>query len=112
MSAHDNEFLDALAVNQHTSRNMLHEIDTNDVTISREALKALSKAARSLLSRLLGDGKAQSLSMGEIVKLFASRLYWNEAGGELIMCADFEGHTVCLPIPAEHWNVNVTGRVQ
>lgn len=112
MNAQNVEFLDALAATQKTSPDHLHEIDTADVSISREALTALGKAARSLLTTVMGTGSAQTLSLGEIVKLFVSRLYWNETGGELIMCADFEGRTVCLPIPAEHWNVNVAGQIQ
>jgi hypothetical protein len=112
MSPNSNEFLDALAATQNTSRNKLHELDTGDVAISPAALRAMGKAARALLVKVLGAGNAQSLSLTEIVRIFASKLYWNETGGELIMCADFDGRTVCLPIPAEHWNVNVNGRLQ
>lgn len=112
MNAQQNEFLDALAANQKTERNKIHELDLGDVAISREALSALGKAARSLLAKVMDAGSAQALTLSEIVKLFASKLYWNELGGELIMCADFDGRTVCLPIPAEHWNVNVPGRLQ
>jgi len=91
---------------------MIHEIDTNDVAISREALAALGASARSLLTRVFGAGNAGSLSLGEIVKIFAAKLYWNEAGGELLMCAELDGHTMCLPIPAGHWNVTVSGALQ
>lgn len=112
MIVHDNEFLDALAANQNTSPTMLHEIDSSDVSISREALDALGRAARALLATLLGAGNAHSLPVGEIVKLFAAKLYWNETGGELIMCADFHGRVVCLPVPAEHWAVSASGRSQ
>lgn len=112
MSQTENTFLDALAATQKTERNKLHELETDDVAISREALSALGKAARSLLTRIMSAANAEKLSLQEIVKLFASKLYWNEVGGELIMCAQFEGRTVCLPIPAEHWNVNIPGRLQ
>ncbi|MFZ5425505.1 MAG: hypothetical protein ACOZEN_00915 [Thermodesulfobacteriota bacterium] len=112
MSDANSTFLDALAANQNTERNKLHELETSDVAISREALSALGKAARSLLVKVMGAGSVEAMTIGEIVKLFASKLYWNETGGELIMCADFEGRTVCLPIPAEHWNVNITGQLQ
>jgi len=112
MTAHNNALLDALAANQKTTRNMLHEMDTNDVAISPEALTAMGKAARSLLARVIDAASAHAMPLSEIVSLFASRLYWNEAGGELIMCAELDGRTMCLPIPAEHWNVTVTGQLQ
>lgn len=110
--SNNNTLLDALAANQKTDRNKLHEIETSDVAISREALSAVGKAARSLLARALGAGGAGDLPLGDIVKLFASRMYWSEAGGELIMCAEVGGKTMCLPIPAEHWSVNVGGKLQ
>lgn len=112
MSQHDASTLDALAANQNTTRNMIHEIDTCDVAISREALAALGATARALLTKVLGAGNATSLSLPEIIKIFASKLYWNEAGGELLMCAELDGQTLCLPIPAEHWNVSLTGQLQ
>ena len=112
MSHNDASTLDALAANQNTTRDMIHEIDTNDVAISREALSALGNTARSLLSKVLGAGNATSLPLAEVVKMFASKLYWNEAGGELLMCAEIGGQTLCLPIPAEHWNVSHEGQFQ
>jgi len=50
--------------------------------------------------------------LGDIVKLFAAKLFWSEAGGELIMCGAVAGRTVCLPVPAGHWNVAAPERVQ
>jgi len=112
MTETNSTFLDALAANQNTERNKLHELETSDVAISREALSALGKAARALLAKVTGADIVAGMTIGEIVKIFASKLYWNETGGELIMCADVDGRTVCLPIPAEHWSVNITGQVQ
>lgn len=108
----ENTLLDVLAANQKTERNKLHEIETSDVAISPEALSAIGKAARSLLSRVMGATGAGSLDLGEIVRLFASRMYWNETGGELIMCAQVGDKTLCLPVPADHWSVNTDGRLQ
>lgn len=112
MSETNDTLLDAVALNQNTESKNLHRIESEEVAISREAISSMSKAARSLLARVLGAGSVETLSLGEIVSLFASRLYWNEVGGELIMCAQIGGHAVCLPIPAEHWNVIVAGRFQ
>lgn len=108
----ESSLLDALAARQKTDPANLHELDSADVAISHEALSAIGKAARSLLSAALGTAGAGDMPVGEIVKLFASKLYWNEAGGELIMCAAIAGRTVCLPVPAGHWNVPVRGSVQ
>lgn len=104
--------LDALAANQKTDPDKLHEIDSSDVAISSEALDALGRTARSLLSGAMGAAGAASLTLGDIVKLFAANLFWNEQGGELIMCAAVGGRTVCLPVPAGHWNVAAPDRVQ
>ena len=112
MIEHNNALLDALAANQNTTRNMLHEMDTNDVAISREALSALGKAARSLLAKAMDTASVQALPLSEIISMFASKLYWNEAGGELIMCAELDGRTMCLSIPAEHWNVSLPEQLQ
>ena len=112
MSASTIDFLDALAANQNTKRDKLHELESSDVSISREALAALGKTARGLLSKAMDAGGSHAMTLSDIVKLFASKLYWNESGGELIMCAQLEGRTLCLPIPSEHWSVTVTGHLQ
>lgn len=104
--------LHALAANQNTEPDKLHEIDSSDVAISREALAAVGDAARALLAGAMGASGAGSLTLGDIVKLFAAKLFWSEAGGELIMCGAVLGRTVCLPVPAGHWNVAAPRRVQ
>jgi hypothetical protein len=112
MPASNIDFLDALAANQKTNRDKLHELETGDVSISHEALAALGRTARGLLAEAVGAGNSQAMTLSDIVRLFVSKLYWNESGGELIMCAQLDGRTLCMPIPPEHWNVIITGQIQ
>ena len=111
MTTEETRLLDALAATRKTDVNKLHELESSDVAISPEALAALGRAARPLLSRVMDVARAREMTLGEILKLFVSKIYWNEAGGELIMCACFGTRALCLPIAAEHWDVRITGRL-
>lgn len=112
MTERNATLLEALAANQNTDPDKLHEIDSMDVAISGEALDAVDRAARSLLSGTMGAAGVASLSLADIVKLFAENLFWSEQGGELILCAAVAGRTLCLPVPAGHWSVAAPDRVQ
>ena len=111
MSNTAHEFLDELAVNQHTTPDKLHTMETGDIVISVEALAGLRATARSVLGRMMSADSLEGLTLSDIVKIFASRLYWNETDGGLIMCAELGARTFCVPIPAGHWNVNAPERL-
>lgn len=111
MTAEENRLLHVLAATRNTGVSTLHELESSDIAISREALAALGKAARPLLGKVMDAGDAQELTLGQILKLFVSKIYWNETGGELILCACFGTRALCLPIPAEHWDMHITGRL-
>lgn len=100
------EFIDVLANTRRIISDNLHPIDLEDVAISPEALEALGAAAREVLLR---EG-VDRLSLGGMLKVFAAHLFWNEAGGELLMCGEVGGRAVCLPVPAGHWSVAVEAR--
>lgn len=111
MSDTAHEFLDELAVNQNTTPEKLHTLDTSDIAISREALAGLRTTAIAVLGRLMSADSLEGLTLSDIVKIFASKLFWNETDGGLIMCAELGARTFCVPIPAGHWNVNAPERL-
>lgn len=111
MSATAHAFIVELAVNQHTTPEKLHSLETGDIAISPEALLGLRAIAMAVLGRLMSAESLKGLTLSDIVMIFASRLYWNETDGGLIMCAELGERTYCVPIPAGHWNVNIPDRL-
>ncbi|WP_243312631.1 hypothetical protein [Fundidesulfovibrio agrisoli] len=83
----------------------LHPLDMEDVALSREALRVLGDTARKLLVR----AGAEETSMARIIKAFCAKAFWNESDGALLLCGELDGRMVCLPVPAGHWEVAVSG---
>jgi len=83
----------------------LHPLDIEDVAVSPEALGALLEAARGLLVR----AGVQEPSQAGILKSFCAKLFWNENGGDLLLCGEVGGRLLCLPVPAGHWNIAAPG---
>ncbi|WP_243439286.1 hypothetical protein [Fundidesulfovibrio soli] len=87
------------------SADRLHPLDMEDVALSSEALRVLGDAARKLLSRV----GVKETSLARMIKVFCAKVYWNESDGGLLLCGELDGKMVCLPVPAGHWEVAVSG---
>jgi hypothetical protein len=85
-------------------REALHELDYEDVALSRAALALIRRAARGMLRRL-GAEDAGPLPMGRALALFLDHVFWDERSGGLILCAEFPERSVCLPIPRDFWGL-------
>ena len=83
----------------------LHEIDSDDVGLTRRGLDLVSAAARMLLCGAQPGLADVPLTRGQGLALFLDHLFWEEDGGRLILCADLPGRSFCLPIPPQHWRV-------
>lgn len=85
----------------------LHPLDMEDVALSREALRVLGDTARKLVAR----AGAEEASVARMIKAFCAKAFWSESDGGLLLCGELEGRMVCLPVPAGHWEVAVSGPV-
>lgn len=102
------QVLEALGQTQDS----LHELDYEDVALSATGLQLVRRAAATVLRRL-GGMEAEELPLPRALALFLDHVFWNEATGGLILCADLPGKSVCLPIPPECWGIKPQqGRVQ
>ncbi|MHC1700697.1 MAG: hypothetical protein AB9900_06930 [Humidesulfovibrio sp.] len=103
-----NQVLKALGQAQDS----LHELDYEDVALSAAGLALVRRAAATVLRRLNGMA-AEDLPLSRALALFLDHVFWNEATGGLILCADLSSQSVCLPIPADCWGIRPhAGHVQ
>jgi hypothetical protein len=94
------------------SQDSLHELDYEDVALSAAGLALVRRAAAAVLRRVSGMA-AEDLPLARALALFLDHVFWNEATGGLILCADLSGKSICLPIPAACWGLKPRpGRVQ
>ncbi len=82
----------------------LHELDYEDVALSAAGLQLVRRAAAMVLRRLSGMA-AEDLPPSRALALFLDHVFWNEATGGLILCADLPEKSVCLPIPPGCWGI-------
>jgi hypothetical protein len=106
MALNVDEFKKSLAEHRIARAEHIHEIATEDVSISAEAIVAIRKAATDILVRFVPGDRLGSMSLGDIMHLFAEKLFWNDQTGGLLMCSELGDGTFCLPIPREHWVVS------
>lgn len=86
------------------SQDSLHELDYEDVAISAEGLTLVRQAAATVMRRITGAA-AEDMPLARALALFLDHVFWNEATGGLILCADLPGRSVCLPLPAQCWGL-------
>ncbi|MBA4357559.1 MAG: hypothetical protein Q7U56_08055 [Humidesulfovibrio sp.] len=86
------------------SQDSLHELDYEDVALSAAGLQLVRRAAATVLRRLSGMA-AEDLPLSRALALFLDHVFWNEATGGLILCADLADRSVCLPIPPDCWGL-------
>lgn len=86
------------------TKDSLHELDYEDVALSAAGLALVRQAAAAVLRRLSGMA-AEDLPLSRALALFLDHVFWNEATGGLILCADLSDKNVCLPIPADCWGI-------
>ena len=95
------------------AQDSLHELDYEDVALSAAGLALVRRAAATVLHRISGMAAGEDLPLSRALALFLDHVFWNEATGGHILCADFSEKSVCLPIPAECWGIRPhTGHVQ
>jgi hypothetical protein len=111
MSLSADELKQTLSAHHIAEAERLHEIASEDVSISIEAMEAIKHAAIEILARFMPCDRLGGLSMPDIMQLFAEKLFWNEQTGGLLMCSELGDGAVCLPIPKEHWIVSHKGTV-
>jgi len=111
MSLSADELKKTLSEHQIAEADRLHEIATEDVSISIEAMEAIKQAGAEILARFMPGDRAGNLSLGDIIQLFAEKLFWNEQTGGLLLCSELGDGAVCLPIPKEHWIVSHKGTI-
>jgi hypothetical protein len=109
MSLSADELKKSLSEHRIAEEDRLHEIATEDVSISVEAMAAIKQAAVEILARFMPCDRLGSMSMPDIIQLFAEKLFWNEQTGGLLMCSELGDGAICLPIPKEHWIVSHKG---
>jgi ABC-type polar amino acid transport system ATPase subunit len=83
----------------------LHELDYQDVAISREGVRLVRKAAGMVMDRYMPGGDSSRLTVAQAVAMFVDHVFWDERTGGLILCMDMDSRLLCLPIPRAHWNV-------
>lgn len=105
MNDNQSTLVQCLAAQQNTARWRLHEIEAEDVSISEEAISVIRDAARKILARYVPVENLSSLTLGDAVALFSTRVFWNEENGKLLMCSQLADGSLCLPIPEGHWRV-------
>ncbi len=86
------------------TRDSLHELDYEDVALSAAGLALVRRAAAAVLRRISGMA-AEDLPLSRALALFLDHVFWNEATGGLILCAELSDKSVCLPIPADCWGL-------
>jgi len=86
------------------AQDSLHELDYEDVAISAAGLALVRQAAALVLRRVSGMA-AEDLPLSRALALFLDHVFWNEATGGLILCADLSDKSVCLPIPKDCWGI-------
>jgi len=111
MSLSADELKQSLSEHRVAEADRLHEIATEDVAISIEAMAAIKKAAAEILARFVPGDRIDGLSPSDILQLFAEKLFWNEQTGGLLMCSELGDGAICLPIPREHWIVTHKGTI-
>ncbi len=90
----------------------LHELDYEDLALTPTAMGLVRRAAVAVLERF-APGQPGGLSPSQALALFLDHVFWDEASGGLILCADFPGQSFCLPIPCSQWGLRQRpGRVQ
>jgi len=94
-----------LAAQQDAASCHLHEIEAEDVSISEEAISVIRDAAKKILARYVPMENLSTLTLGDAVSLFSTRVFWNEENGKLLMCSQLADGSLCLPIPEGHWRV-------
>ena len=71
------------------AQDSLHELDYEDVALSAAGLALVRRAAATVLSRISGMAAGEDLPLSRALALFLDHVFWNEATGGLILCADF-----------------------
>lgn len=100
-----------LAVDNNANETVLHAIDFEDVTLSREGARLILMGARAFLRQFMPSSDPEKLTLAQAVALFVDRVFWEETTGGLIMCTDVAEKSLCLPIPSVHWKVRDEGVV-
>ncbi|MBF0480915.1 MAG: hypothetical protein HQK81_04255 [Desulfovibrionaceae bacterium] len=109
MSLSADELKQTLSEHHVAEAERLHEIATEDVSISIEAVAAIKHAAVDILARFMPGDRLGGMSTADIIQLFAEKLFWNEKTGGLLLCSELGDGAYCLPIPKEHWTVSHKG---
>jgi hypothetical protein len=100
-------FLDSFGVEPR-----LHQIDYEDVALSREGARLVHAGAKAVMRQYMPGADFEKLTRAQAVAMFVDQLFWEENSGGLIMCADLPDTSLCLPIPRKHWSVRTGGAVQ
>lgn len=83
----------------------LHELDYQDVAISREGIRLVRKAAEVVMDQYMPGGDSSRLTVSQAIAMFVDHVFWDERTGGLILCMDVDNRMFCLPIPRAHWSV-------
>lgn len=111
-AANKNPVLDQVLEALGQAQDSLHELDYEDVALSAAGLKLVRQAAALVMQRLTGMAD-EDLPASRALALFLDHVFWNEATGGLILCAQITDRSVCLPIPPECWGLKPHfGRIQ
>lgn len=90
----------------------LHQLDYEDLALTGPGMRLVCRAALDVLRRF-GTVDEGELTLGRALALFLDHVFWEEKSGGLILCADFQDESFCLPIPRGLWSLAArAGRVQ
>ncbi len=104
--------LAALPVELLARKNRLQRLDFSDVSLSSRALAVIRFNAQAFFSKHAPEAVAEYPSLAKSLALLLDRLYLDQETGELILCADLPGYSMCLPIPRKHWTLQRPGLLQ
>ena len=91
---------------------VLHELDYEDLALTRTAMRMVRQAAVEVLGRF-GSVEPTGIPLARALALFLDHVFWDEKTGGLILCADFPDQSYCLPLPRDLWGLrNRQDRVQ
>jgi|GEM_PF-3714008 hypothetical protein len=82
-----------------------HEIDFDDVFLSREMVVKVGEVAWSLIRRRVPGPWLTAEFMADVVEGFPQRAFWQDESGALVLEAEIIGQYHAFVIPSGQWGV-------
>ncbi|MEW5773857.1 MAG: hypothetical protein AB1916_10085 [Thermodesulfobacteriota bacterium] len=83
----------------------LHALDMEDILLSVEAMQSIGRIACRMLSRYVPRPADIPRRMAGIMAGLSEEVYWCDATGQLVLCADLHGDFHAIQVPLGHWTM-------